>query len=170
MLSAKPAGRSSTPPKDRAQALVELAIVTPVLVGLVAGLFQLGIIVMVQLSLVYSTGDFSRWLAVNPDKTDDQVKQYITNDLPSALSGTTVMYAQNGECTIAAPAVGQLCVQLSPACAALDGNNQCGSRVPGTTRQDVTVAYNPDRNVFLPKANMNIPTLSYDYHVLVGAR
>src|SRR3981081_2126561 len=56
--------------KLKGQALVELAIVMPILVGIIAVLFQLGILFVAYLSLVHEMRDIGRWAAVHPDTID----------------------------------------------------------------------------------------------------
>src|SRR5205085_1296113 len=55
---------------SRAQSLVELAIIMPMLVGLIAVLFQFGILFISYLSLVHATRDIARFVAVHPDTID----------------------------------------------------------------------------------------------------
>src|SRR5258707_13177961 len=55
---------------SRGQALVELALVMPLLVGIIAVLFQLGILFVAYLSLVHQTRDIGRYVAVHPDVLD----------------------------------------------------------------------------------------------------
>ena len=50
----------------RSQALVEFALVMPVLVGIVAVLFQMGFLFVAYVSLLHATRDVGRWLAVHP--------------------------------------------------------------------------------------------------------
>src|SRR3954468_1891134 len=52
------------------QALVELAMVMPILVGIVAVLFQFGILFVAYLSLVHEMRDVGRWAAVHPNTLD----------------------------------------------------------------------------------------------------
>ncbi|GAC1324559.1 MAG: hypothetical protein NVSMB2_22750 [Chloroflexota bacterium] len=56
--------------KDRGQSLVELTLILPLLVGIVAVLFQFGILFVAYLSLVHDTRDVGRWIAVHPDTVD----------------------------------------------------------------------------------------------------
>jgi Flp pilus assembly protein TadG len=49
---------------ERGQALVELALIMPLLVGVVAVLFQTGVLFLSYLSLVHASRDVGRWLAV----------------------------------------------------------------------------------------------------------
>src|ERR1044072_854122 len=57
-------------PLQHGQALVELAIVMPILVGIVAVLFLLGILFVAYLSLVHEMRDVGRWAAVHPNTVD----------------------------------------------------------------------------------------------------
>src|SRR5258708_3949654 len=52
------------------QALVEMAFVMPLLIGIVAVLFQFGILFIAYLSIVHEMRDIGRWVAVHPDTID----------------------------------------------------------------------------------------------------
>src|ERR1700730_16080517 len=56
--------------RPQGQALVELAIVMPLLIGIVATLFQFGILFIAYLSMVHEMRDIGRWVAVHPDSID----------------------------------------------------------------------------------------------------
>src|SRR5437868_10673218 len=55
---------------NRAQALVEMALVLPLLLGIVAILLQFGVLFISYLSLVHATRDIARFVAVHPDTAD----------------------------------------------------------------------------------------------------
>jgi hypothetical protein len=145
-----------TRPRSRAQALVELALVMPVMVGIVAVLFQFGILFMSYLSVVHSTRDVGRWLSVHPDTTDSVAQQHARDNAPSVIS----------------PA--NLTVTMSPVCTALVSGG-CPGRDAGELLT-LTVAYNASSSVFLPTQfrlgpyiDVAIPTglSSYVYYVMV---
>src|SRR3954454_6518893 len=63
--------RQATSGASPGQALVELALTLPILLGIVAVLFQFGIIFVSYLSIVHETRDVGRWIAVHPDDKSD---------------------------------------------------------------------------------------------------
>src|SRR3979490_2748718 len=83
-------------PKQKAQSLVEFAIVLPLMVGLVAVLFQLGILFIAYLSLVHETRDIGRFVAVHPDTIDgscitaSSLWKQVCDDAPSVIDKTKI--------------------------------------------------------------------------------
>jgi hypothetical protein len=142
----------------RSQALVELALVMPVLVGLVAVLCQLGVLLLIYLSLVRATRDVGRWMAVHPDTTDAQFQAYVTADMPSTISGAS------------------LSAQALPPCPTLT-NGKCSSRPSGSALQ-IHMSYDASGNIFLPTAltlgvlSVSAPAVlpPYDYYVMIEQR
>jgi Flp pilus assembly protein TadG len=146
------------PRSENAQALVELALVTPLLVGVVALLFQLGVLLVAYLSVLHAGRDVGRWLAVHPDTTDAQLQSYATAHAPSTVDAA------------------RLTVTASPACPALS-SGRCGNRPSGATVR-VRLQYDAGGHVFLPTtlavgfARFTAPTglPAYDYHVVMENR
>jgi hypothetical protein len=144
--------------RGRAQALVELGLVMPLLVGMVMVLFQFGVLFVIYLSIVHATRDVGRWLAVHPDTTDAQFQAYVSADMPSTISGTS------------------LTAQALPACPSLS-NGICTSRPAGSALH-IHMTYDPVKSVFLPtrlslgffNASVPIALPPYDYYVMVEQR
>src|SRR5882762_6011237 len=122
---------------SRGQSLVELALIMPLLVGLIAVLFQFGILFVAYLSLVHETRDIGRYVAVHPDTIDggcataSSLWKQVCDDAPAVIDPTRVTAA------------------FSPACAALNAQNKCASRTSGTQMQ-ITLTYNASSIIFLP--------------------
>jgi len=162
--------------KDRAQALVELALVMPLLLGLVAILLQFGVLFISYLSLVHATRDIARWVAVHPDTIDGRPTagnppcaappnnsmwdHICDNDVPSVINRNNI----------------QDLPLASPACASLDANGHC----PRPTGSAITInmSYDASSNIFLPTTirwgpwlRFDVPvafrTMSYDYTAMV---
>ena len=139
---------------------MELAIVFPFLIGLVAVLFQLGILFMVYLALINTTRDIGRYLAVHPDNTDSTVTTYVQTNLPSLLQSANVT------------------VTLTPSCTSLS-NGYCSGRPSGSS-QKLRLTYDATANIFLPTNfrlgffQASVPSAStlivYDYYVMVEQR
>jgi Flp pilus assembly protein TadG len=142
----------------RSQALVELALVMPVLVGVVAALYQLGTLFLIYMSLVHATRDVGRWMAVHPDTTDAQFQAYVSADVPSTI--------------VAA----KLTAQALPACPSLT-NGKCSARPAGSALH-IRMTYDASASVFLPTSlSLGFVSLSapavlppYDYYVMVEQR
>jgi hypothetical protein len=144
--------------RNRAQALVELGLVMPVLVGIVVVLFQFGVLFVIYLSIVHATRDVGRWLAVHPDTTDAQFQSYVSADMPSTISGA------------------YLTAQALPGCASLS-NGICTARSAGSALH-IRMSYDPIMSVFLPTQlnlgffNASVPIVlpQYDYYVMIEQR
>jgi hypothetical protein len=149
-------------PKQRAQSLVEFSIVLPLMVGIVAVLFQLGILFIAYLSLVHETRDIGRFVAVHPDMIDgtctttSSLWKQVCDDAPTVIDKTLVTPT------------------FSPACATLTGN-KCTGRT-AFSQMHITMQYNASSIIFLPTTfrlgpffNVTIPTSlpAYDYYVMV---
>src|SRR4051812_46165047 len=113
--------RPASNARQRAQALVELALTMPVLVGLVAAIFQLALLFVVYLSMVHASRDVGRWLAVHPDTTDAQFQAYVAADMPSTISAA------------------YLTAQAFPACPALS-SGRCTGR-PAASALHIRMTY-----------------------------
>jgi hypothetical protein len=148
--------------RTKGQALVELALVMPVLVGLIAVLFQFGILFVAYLSLVHETRDIGRFVSVHPDTIDGtctttaSLWKQVCDDAPSVIDPTRVTPT------------------FTPACATLT-SGKCTSRTSGT-QMKISLAYNASSIIFLPTTfrlgpwlNVAMPTAlpTYDYYVMV---
>jgi hypothetical protein len=142
----------------RSQALVEFALVMPVLVGIVAVLFQMGFLFVAYVSLLHATRDVGRWLAVHPDTTDAQFQSYIVGDMPSTISAA------------------QLTARALPACPTLT-SGRCSARPAGSTLH-VQMVYDVRPTIFLPTTfslgflQVEVPLAlpASDYYVMVEQR
>jgi TadE-like protein len=164
---------------NRAQALVELALVMPLLVGLVAVLLQFGVLFISYLSLVHATRDIARFVAVHPD-TIDGAPTPPTSPCDSAYTPPNPSLWLH-VCTYDVPSViDKLKIKdlplASPACTALDANGHC----PRATGSSITInmSYDSSSSIFLPMSvrwgpwlTFDVPssllTMSYDYTVMV---
>ena len=156
--------------KPRGQALVELALVMPLLLGIVAVLFQFGILLVTYLSLMHITRDVGRWLVVHPDTFDSAVRAHVQADLPSVISPSSVQMGAPNFGTYP----GALFVELSMTCTTLT-NNHCASRPQGSA-QHVTLTYDASGRFILPsvfrlgpffEVQMPGKIQSYDYWMMV---
>lgn len=149
--------------RRRGQALVELALVMPLLIGIVAVLFQFGILFVAYLSIVNETRDIGRYVAVHPDIIDGTIcttasslwKQ-LCDDAPSVISAANVQPT------------------FTPLCASLVGG-KCALRTAGTMIH-ISLTYNATSIIFLPTTfrlgswlTVAMPTSlpAYDYYVMV---
>jgi Flp pilus assembly protein TadG len=155
----RPGHRSS-----RAQALVELALVMPLLIGIVAVLFQFGILFVAYLSLIHETRDIGRYVAVHPDTKDGtsctdagSLFKQVCDDAPSVIDTGHLQTPT-----------------FSPNCASLV-SGKCAARTAGT-QMHITLAYDATPILFLPSNfklgpwfQVKIPTAlpAYDYYVMV---
>jgi Flp pilus assembly protein TadG len=138
---------------SKGQSLVELAIITPIMVGIIAVLFQFGILFVAYLSVVHSTRDIGRWLAVHPDTTDSAAVTYARGDMPPVIDSTQASFT------------------VSPSCM----STPCTART-AYSPLTLTVSYNASSIFFLPSTfrlgpwlNVVMPTAlpSYQYQVMV---
>jgi hypothetical protein len=148
--------------REKGQALVELAIVMPILVGIIAVLFQFGILFITYLSLVHETRDIGRYVAVHPDTLDgacvtaNTLWKQVCDDAPSVVDRTKVIPS------------------FSIACAAFT-SGRCAGRTVGVAIT-TTLTYDASSSVFLPTnfrlgpwLQVKIPgsQMTYDYTVMV---
>jgi len=145
----------------------------PLLVGLIAVLFQFGILFITYLGLVNMGRDLDRWLAVHPDTTDVAVLQHVTADLPNSVMFPAEVDGPYARCTY--DSVGQVwnCVgnaTLSPTLASSglliqnvgydssgaqhqscssSGSTPCSYRTT-TYPLQVTLTYDASSRFFLP--------------------
>ena len=152
---------------SRAQSLVELALVMPLLVGIVAVLFQFGILFVAYLSIVNETRDIGRYVSVHPD----------TLDGVSATACTTAGTLWKQVCDNAPGVLDKTRVTptFSPACTSFTAG-KCATRLSGTQMQ-ITLQYAAAGSiVFLPTdfrlgpwLHVTLPTdlPAYSYFVMV---
>ncbi len=161
-----------------------MALVMPLLLGIVAILLQFGVLFISYLSLVHATRDIARFVAVHPDIADgappwptppcsvagppnppptpdtlwDHVCRY---DVPSVIDKNNIKDLP----------------LISIACASLDANGHCPTRTTGTAIT-INMSYDSSSNIFLPTSvrwgpwlKFDVPasftTMSYDYTVMV---
>jgi Flp pilus assembly protein TadG len=181
-------------PATRGQALVELALVMPLMLGIVAVLFQYGILFMSYLSVIHMTRDAGRWLSVHPDTQDSDVMLYVTKDMPTSVMFPTQAAGPNLLCTysgswkcatattLTTPPDGGLLVRMNIGCSISDYNTstkRCmtGSALsrPAGVAQTLTITYDAASRMFLP-TGIHLPWLdvpapgryqTYSYYVMV---
>jgi hypothetical protein len=162
---------------NRAQALVETALVMPLLLGLVAILLQFGVLFISYLSLVHATRDIARFVAVHPD-TVDGAPAFPTPPCTTPVQANSLW---EHVCTYDVPTViNKLNIQdlplASPACTALDASGHCPR--PTGTAITINMSYDASSSIFLPTSvrwgswlQFDVPaslrTMTYDYTVMV---
>lgn len=154
---------------DRGQALVELALVMPLMVGLIAVLFQFGILFIAYLSLVHEMRDIGRFAAVHPDTVDgtscasaSSLWAQMCNDAPSVIDPNGVTFS------IVQGADGQ-----KRTCTALSGG-RCTNRPTGVELR-MQMQYDLSKIMFLPASfrlgpwlNVGLnPQVIYAYSIMV---
>jgi hypothetical protein len=165
---------------SRAQALVELALVMPLMVGIIAILMQFGVLFISYLSLVHATRDVARFVAVHPDTIDGAPSPASLSTPPCATARPSGSLWDH-VCTYDVPSVIdrnkiQDLPLVSPACASLDSFGHC----PRATGSAITVnmSYDSSSSIFLPMSvrwgpflKYDVPTslltMTYDYTVMV---
>ena len=178
MIARRIRSRHTSPTeRSRGQALVELALVMPLLLGVVAVLFQLGVLFISYLSLVHATRDIARFVAVHPDTIDGA---------PVPPTPPCSSYSPNSlwehVCTYDVPTViDRYKIKDNPIttvpCATLDAQGHCATRTTGSMitinmyYDSSSVIFLPTRVRFGPFLNFDVPaswqTMSYDYTVMV---
>lgn len=170
--------------KRRAQALVELALVMPVLVGIIVILFQVGILFISYLSVVHMTRDVARWLTVHPDTLDGAKGDCLApNVAPFYTAANRTLYRRmcddapgvidykNVTITIL-PGYVQTPAQAARTCTS---TLPCASRPAGAELR-IQLKYDASSAVFLPASyhfgpfinvdlNTNLPP--YEYSLMV---
>jgi|SRR4051794_34604851 hypothetical protein len=144
--------RSASP----GQALVELALVLPILLGIVAVLFQFGVIFVSFLSIVHETRDVGRWIAVHPDDKSD-----VDLEIMAKANAPQVINTSNLHLTV------------SPACPSPKPTH-CPSRATAAT-VTLHMTYDVTSSLFLPSRirwgflQLQLPAMNaaYDYAVEV---
>jgi hypothetical protein len=151
--------------RSRAQALVELAMIMPLFLGIVTILFQFGILFIAYLSIVHETRDIGRFVAVHPDTIDGTCAttglwKQVCDDAPSVIDKNLITP-----------------VSFTPACVTLTAAPAlaCPTRTSGS-QMKISLKYNAASIIFLPTTfrlgpwlNVVIPTSlpAYDYYVMV---
>lgn len=158
-------------PKHKGQALLELALIMPVMVGIIAVLFQFGILFIAYLSLVHEMRDVGRWVAVHPDIIDgttcttaNSLWKQLCDDAPSVIDPHKItLSAQPSADTV------------TRSCASLNATNHCTLRLAGQELH-MRLSYDASSIMFLPTQfrfgpwiNVGLPTSlpNYDYSVMV---
>ena len=157
--------------RDEGQALVELALVMPLLVGIVAVLFQFGILFIAYLGLVHEMRDVARWAAVHPDTKDgsscfdnNSLWKQVCDNVPSVVDPNRITFS-------VLPAAGD---GVTRSCAALS-SGKCSLRPAGSELR-LRLSYDASTIIFLPNnfrlgpyLQVAMPTSlpPYDYSVMV---
>ena len=134
--------------RDGGQALVELALIMPVYLVLIATAFQLSFLFFAELALSNATRDGARWLAIHPDNVDTTAASTISGRVSSPLDPSKVTVA------------------VSPSCTSLDANGRCASR-PAGTQLSVTLTY--DANSLWLFHGFYFPNATRSYTVYIRA-
>ena len=119
--------------KKRAQSLVELAMVLPIILMALLVCLQYGLLFFAHLSVMNAGRDAGRWVAVHPHNTDVVTEGRIKDRLPANLDPN------------------RLQIFFSPACTAPDGT--AGAECPNRQAGDVittTLRYNASSLIFFP--------------------
>jgi hypothetical protein len=155
--------------RGRAQALVELALVMPLLVGIITVLFQFGILFVAYLSLIHEARDIGRYVAVHPDTLDGtpcstsppagSLWAHVCANAPSVIDATRIQDAP----------------LVNPPCTTLNSTGHCALRTT-SSQIHIRMAYDASSIIFLPSnfrlgpwLQVAIPTTlpPYDYFVMV---
>jgi Flp pilus assembly protein TadG len=125
--------RANSAPRERGQALVELALVAPILVLILVAIFQFGYVLETQIGLTNALREAARRAAAAPNPTVAWVQQQLDGVPPN-----NGLLAQN--------------VQSYQASRATETISFCRYTVPGVTgnnyRVDIGISYN--HPVFFP--------------------
>jgi Flp pilus assembly protein TadG len=138
----------------RGQALVEMALLIPLMIILLLGCLQFGLLFQAYLSTMNATRDAARWLVVNPHQTDTTATTTLLARLPSNL--------QSAHMTIG----------ITPTCAVLTAS-KCSGRTTGTTLT-VTMTYDAAQMLFVPNPlhflgySVAMPTSLPAYSISMG--
>jgi hypothetical protein len=150
-----------------------MALVMPLMVGIVTVLFQFAILFVAYLSMVHEMRDIGRWIAVHPD-TKDGVACSTVNSLWAQACADVPSVVDPGNITLSVIASGD---GVTRSCAALAGG-ECTTRTAGTELR-LRIVYDATSVIFLPSRfqlgqylNVAIPTPlpAYDYSVMVEQR
>ena len=72
----------------RGTAAIEMAIIFPVLVGLIWGIFQLGILFQAQAGMQHALGEAARYATLYPAPSDTAIKAKVTAKAFGTYNGT----------------------------------------------------------------------------------
>ena len=73
---------------DDGAAAVEMAIVVPILVGMIWGIFQIALVFEAQAGMENALGQAARYATIYPTPTDTNIKSYITTYKFGGMQGT----------------------------------------------------------------------------------
>jgi Flp pilus assembly protein TadG len=138
-------------PRKDGQALIELALVTPLILGVTFTCFQFVLLFLAYMSVMNSARDLSRWVAIHPNTIDSTATSALLTRLPPNLNSS------------------KMTIAISPTCTTLVGG-LCTSRPQGTSIA-FTMTYNASSLIFLPTTvgccgfTMTIPTTLPTYTV-----
>jgi Flp pilus assembly protein TadG len=117
--------------KKPAQALVEFAMVFPMILLTLLVCYQYAILFFAHLSVMNAGRDAGRWVAVHPHNPDATTVTNVKNRLPPNLDS------------------GKMTISFSPACSAVGTDLKCANRNPGD-RITTTLTYNVSNLIFFP--------------------
>jgi len=119
--------------RGRGQAVLELALVAPLLVGLIVVIGQLTLLYLDYVSVVGVTRETTRWITTHPSKTDDEVRAHIALVMPPNLLFSEFSFSGSDP-------------GWTPACS---NTNDCNDRRKAGFTQYVHLRYTPDHHAFL---------------------
>jgi hypothetical protein len=172
--------RALSPRGQRAQALVEFALVLPVFMLFVFVTIQLSLLFVAYYSETEMARDTARWLAVNASSTDLEVAQHVQSTmlpgLVNGIPGTSTWDSTNPQDIFVSYPVGKMTVRFTPCDSTAGGTPPCShpNRGPGATLY-VDMSYDIRNLLFLPskfgfgKLSVGIPTTlpAYRVHIMV---
>jgi Flp pilus assembly protein TadG len=130
--------------RESGQAMVELALIFPLMVGFVVVCFQFVILFLAYLSVMNAARDVARDIAVHPHQTDDTVRAALATRLPPNILPS------------------RLTTNPLPPCPSL-ALGKCAGRTTGA-RLTVEMQYDASNLIFLPTqigvnwATFKVPT------------
>lgn len=72
--------------RRKGQSLAEFALLVPVLLLLVIGAIQLGMVIYQYISVIQVAREGTRWVAVNASQTDSAISTYVRGIAPATLT------------------------------------------------------------------------------------
>lgn len=135
--------------------MTEYVLVLPIALFFIVVTLQLALVVIQYYSTIHITRETARWLSIVPHSPDSTLSTYA-NNLSANLPGVN-----NAAFTS---------VVASPGCAALNAQNKCAGRDPGTSLS-VTITPNVGSILFIPTSyqiynwGITLPTTMPAYRV-----
>lgn len=125
----------------KGQAIAEFAIMLPLILILVVGAVQIGLLIQSYLTISQITRDGARYAAANPTKDDSQIANYIRGTSPSYSGGINPASFYGGDFSIS----------VTPA-------YPPGGNLPALRRSGYTIMVTVSYNLKGTRAKLFIPT------------